>query len=167
LRYWLLKSEPDEFGIADLAKAKGRTTPWFGVRNYQARNFMRDQMHIGDRAFFYHSSCPEPGIAGVVEITGEAYPDATQFDRKSPYHDPKAVPDAPRWLNVDVTLIEKLRFVPLAELRAHPELARMRILQRGNRLSVTPVDPAEWTFVLKLAKRKARRAVPSGRPGGR
>jgi predicted RNA-binding protein with PUA-like domain len=155
MRYWLLKSEPDEFSIDDLAAAKGRTTPWFGVRNYQARNFMRDQMHVGDRAFFYHSSCPEPGIAGIVEVTGEAYPDATQFDRKSPYHDPKATRDVPRWFNVDVTLIEKLRFVPLALLRAHPELARMRILQRGNRLSVTPVDPAEWQVVLKLAQRKA------------
>ena len=154
LRYWLLKSEPDEFSIDDLAAAKGRTTPWFGVRNYQARNFMRDQMRIGDRAFFYHSSCPEPGIAGVVEISAQAYPDATQFDRKSPYFDAKATRDAPRWFNVDVTLVEKLRFVPLAELRAHAELGRMRILQRGNRLSVTPVDPAEWALVLKLAKRK-------------
>ncbi len=153
MRYWLLKSEPDEFSIDDLAAAKNRTIPWFGVRNYQARNFMRDQMRLGDRAFFYHSSCPEPGIAGIVEVTAQAYPDATQFDRKSPYYDPKATPDAPRWFNVDVTLVEKLRFVPLTELRAHAELARMRILQRGNRLSVTPVDPAEWKFVLKLAKR--------------
>ena len=156
MRYWLLKSEPDEFSIDDLAAAKGRTTAWFGVRNYQARNFMRDQMRVGDRAFFYHSSCPEPGIAGIAEITGQAYPDATQFDKKSPYHDPKALRDAPRWFNVDVTLVEKLRFVPLYELRAHAELARMRILQRGSRLSVTPVDPAEWTFVVKLAKREAR-----------
>jgi predicted RNA-binding protein with PUA-like domain len=154
VRYWLLKSEPDEFSIDDLAAAPGRTTPWFGVRNYQARNFMRDQMHVGDRAFFYHSSCPEPGIAGVVEITGDAHPDATQFDRKSPYYDAKATRDAPRWVNVDVTLVEKLRLVPLAELRAQSALERMRILQRGNRLSVTPVDPAEWTYVVKLAKRK-------------
>jgi len=154
MRYWLLKSEPDEFSIDDLAAAKGRTTPWFGVRNYQARNFMRDQMRLGDRAFFYHSSCAEPGIAGIVEITGQAYPDATQFDKKSPYHDPKAARDAPRWFNVDVSLLEKTRFIPLSELRTHAELARMRILQRGNRLSVTPVDPAEWKFVLKLAGRK-------------
>ena len=153
--YWLLKSEPDEFSIDDLAAAKKRTTSWFGVRNYQARNFMRDQMQVGDRAFFYHSSCPEPGIAGVVEITAQPYPDATQFERKSPYFDPKATRDAPRWISVDVTLTEKLRFVPLTELRTHAELARMRILQRGNRLSVTPVDPAEWAFVVKLAKRKA------------
>ena len=155
MRYWLLKSEPDEFSIDDLAAAKKRTTSWFGVRNYQARNFMRDQMQLGDRAFFYHSSCPEPGIAGVVEITAQAYPDATQFERKSSYFDPKASRDAPRWISVDVTLTEKIRFVPLSELRTHAELARMRILQRGSRLSVTPVDPAEWAFVLKLAKRKA------------
>jgi len=155
MRYWLMKSEPDEFSIDDLAAAKGRTTPWFGVRNYQARNFMRDQMRVRDRAFFYHSSCPEPGIAGVAEVTAQAYPDATQFDRKSPYFDPKAMRDAPRWFNVDVTFVEKLRLVSLAELRSHPELERMRILQRGNRLSITPVDPAEWAFVLKIAKRKA------------
>ena len=155
MRYWLMKSEPDEVSIDDLAAAKGRTTPWFGVRNYQARNFMRDQMRVGDRAFFYHSSCPEPGIAGVAEVTAQAYPDATQFDRKSPYFDPKAMRDAPRWFNVDVTFVEKLRLVSLAELRSHPELERMRILQRGNRLSITPVDPAEWAFVLKIAKRKA------------
>ena len=155
MRYWLLKSEPDEFSIDDLAAAKGRTTAWFGVRNYQARNFMRDQMRIGDRAFFYHSSCPEPGIAGIVEITAQAYPDATQFDRKSPYYDAKATRDAPRWVCVDVTLIGKLRFVSLVELRKHAELARMRILQRGNRLSVTPVDPAEWAFVANLARNRA------------
>ena len=155
MRYWLLKSEPDEFSIDDLAAAKKQTTSWFGVRNYQARNFMRDQMKKGDRAFFYHSSCPEPGIAGTVEITAQAYPDATQFDKKSPYYDPKALREAPRWISVDVTLTEKLRLISLTELRTHPELANMRILQRGNRLSVTPIDPAEWAFVLKLAKRKA------------
>ena len=155
MRHWLMKSEPDEFSIDDLAAAKGRTTPWFGVRNYQARNFMRDQMRVRDRAFFYHSSCPEPGVAGVAEVTAQAYPDATQFDKKSPYFDPKAMRDAPRWFNVDVTFVEKLRLVSLAELRSHPELERMRILQRGNRLSITPIDPAEWAFVLKIAKRKA------------
>ena len=154
MRYWLMKSEPDEFSIDDLAQAKNKTTSWYGVRNYQARNFMRDQMQLGDRAFFYHSSCPEPGIAGTVEITARAYPDATQFDKKSPYYDPKALRDAPRWTSVDVKLTEKLRLISLPELRAHAELANMRILQRGNRLSVTPIDPAEWAFVLKLAKRK-------------
>ena len=155
MRYWLMKSEPDEFSIDDLAAAKNRTTSWYGVRNYQARNFMRDQMRVGDTAFFYHSSCPEPGIAGTAEITAEAYPDATQFDRKSPYFDAKATRDTPRWISVDVTLIDKLRLVSLAELRAQPELAGMRLLQRGNRLSVMPVDPAEWTFILKLARRKS------------
>jgi predicted RNA-binding protein with PUA-like domain len=154
MRYWLMKSEPDEFSIDDLAAAKNRTTAWFGVRNYQARNFMRDQMKVGDRAFFYHSSCPEPGIAGIAEVSAAAYPDATQFDRKSPYYDAKSTREAPRWMNVDVRFLEKTRLIALAELRAHRELAHMRILQRGNRLSITPVDPAEWAFVLKLAKKK-------------
>jgi predicted RNA-binding protein with PUA-like domain len=155
MRYWLMKSEPDEFSIDDLVAARNKTTPWFGVRNYQARNFMRDQMRLGDRAFFYHSSCPEPGIAGIVEVSAQAYPDATQFDRKSPYFDPKSVRDAPRWVNVDVKFVEKSRLVSLAELRLRPELERMRVLQRGNRLSVMPVDPAEWAFVLRLMKKKA------------
>ena len=154
MRYWLLKSEPDEFSIDDLAKAKGRTTPWFGVRNYQARNFMRDQMTVGDRAFFYHSSCPEPGIAGTAEIVSVAYADATQFDRKSPYYDAKSTREAPRWVNVDVKFLAKLRFVSLVELRANPRLATMRVLQRGNRLSITPVDPAEWVLVMNLGARK-------------
>ena len=154
MRYWLMKSEPDEFSIDDLARAKNQSTPWFGVRNYQARNFMRDQMKVGDRAFFYHSSCPEPGIAGIVEISAPAYPDATQFDRKSPYFDAKSTKYAPRWVNVDVKFLEKTRLVSLAELRSDPALARMRVLQRGNRLSITPVDPAEWTHVVKLAKRR-------------
>jgi predicted RNA-binding protein with PUA-like domain len=152
VRYWLMKSEPDEFSIDDLAAAKKQTTSWFGVRNYQARNFMRDQMKVGDLAFFYHSSCPEPGIAGIVEISAPAHADTTQFDRKSPYYDAKSTRDAPRWVCVDVTLKKKLRLVSLAELRAHRELASMRVLQRGNRLSITPVDPAEWAFIGKLAR---------------
>jgi predicted RNA-binding protein with PUA-like domain len=142
-----MKSEPDEFSIDDLAAAPDRTTPWFGVRNYQARNYMRDQMRVGDRAFFYHSSCPEPGIAGIVEVSAAAYPDASQFDRKSEYYDPESKRAEPRWLNVDVKLVKKTRLVPLAELRAHRELADMRTLQRGNRLSITPVSPAEWRFI--------------------
>jgi predicted RNA-binding protein with PUA-like domain len=154
MRYWLMKSEPDEFSIDDLAAAKNQTTPWFGVRNYTARNFMRDQMRVGDRVFFYHSSCPEPGIAGIAEVSSTAYPDATQFDKKNPHYDPKSSRDAPRWVNVDVKFVEKTRLVSLAELREHPELARMRVLQRGNRLSITPVDPKEWAFVQKLAKRR-------------
>jgi len=154
MRYWLMKSEPDEVSIDDLAATPKRTIAWFGVRNYQARNFMRDQMQLGDLAFFYHSSCPEPGIAGIVRVSKLAYPDASQFDRKSPYYDAKSLRDAPRWLNVDVTLVEKTRLVPLAELRARPELAGMRVLQRANRLSITPVAPEEWKFITgKLLRR--------------
>src|SRR5437667_9060875 len=147
MRHWLMKSEPDEVSIEDLAAMPKKTIAWFGVRNYQARNFMRDQMQVGDLAFFYHSSCPEPGIAGVVRISKAAYADASQFDRHSPYYDPKATRAAPRWFNVEVTLVEKTRLVPLAELRAQRELAAMRLLQRGNRLSITPVEPGEWKFI--------------------
>jgi predicted RNA-binding protein with PUA-like domain len=157
MQHWLMKSEPDEFSIDDLARSPQRTTAWFGVRNYQARNFMRDQMKLGDRAFFYHSSCPEPGIAGIAEVVRTAYPDASQFDRKSPYYDPKSTRAAPRWLNVDMRLVEKTPFVALEELRAHRELAGMRTLRPGNRLSITPVTPAEWAFITKrLMKNEAR-----------
>ena len=155
MRYWLMKSEPDEFSIDDLAKARGQTTSWFGVRNYQARNFMRDEMKVGDLAFFYHSTCPEPGIAGIVSISAPAHPDTSQFDPKSPYYDSKSTRDAPRWLNVDVKLVEKTRLVTLDELRAEPALKDMVTLRRGNRLSITPVTPAEWKAVLALAKRKS------------
>ena len=155
MRYWLMKSEPDELSIDDLARAPKQTTPWFGVRNYVARNFMRDDMKLGDWAFFYHSSCPEPGIAGIVEVSALAYPDASQFDRKSPYFDAKATRAAPRWFNVDVKFVEKLRFISLAELRAQPKLANLVTLKRGNRLSITPVDAADWNFIVKLAKNKA------------
>jgi len=147
MNYWLMKSEPGEFSIDDLARAARQTTPWIGVRNYQARNFMRDQMHKGDRLFFYHSSCAEPGIAGIAEVVSDAYPDATQFERKSPYFDPKATREAPRWFNVEVKLVRKATLIGLAELRRHRELAGMRILTRGNRLSITPVEPEEWAFI--------------------
>ena len=150
MRYWLMKSEPAEFSIDDLVRAAKNTTPWFGVRNYQARNFMRDQMRLGDLAFFYHSSCEVPGIAGIVEIARLAYPDATQFDRKSSYFDPKATRDNPRWFNVEIRLVKKTRLVPLSELRDYPRLAGMQLLQRGNRLSITPVDPAEWKFIMGI-----------------
>src|SRR5512134_2572260 len=143
-----MKSEPHVFGIDDLAAAPRKTTAWWGVRNYQARNFMRDDMQRGDLAFFYHSSCSEPGIAGIVKIPRLAYPDATQFDPASEYFDPVATPDQPRWLNVDVTLVKKTRLVSIQELRAHSELAGMRVLQRGNRLSITPVEPAEWELIV-------------------
>ena len=152
VRYWLMKSEPGEFSIDDLARAPRMTTPWVGVRNYQARNFMRDDMRVGDRAFFYHSSCAEPGIAGIVEISRLAYPDATQFDPKSAYYDAKSPRDAPRWLHVDVKLVRKIRLVTLPMLRASAGLDDMVVLRRGNRLSITPVTPAEWKVVEKLAK---------------
>jgi predicted RNA-binding protein with PUA-like domain len=156
MRYWLMKSEPDEVSIDDLARAPKQTIPWFGVRNYQARNYMRDEMKVGDLAFFYHSSCAEPGIAGIVEVTKAAYPDASQFDRKSPYYDAKAVPDAPRWMNVEVTFREKTPLIGLAQLRGDPALDGMLLLKRGNRLSITPVTPAEWNHIARLAKRLAR-----------
>jgi predicted RNA-binding protein with PUA-like domain len=151
MRYWLMKSEPDEFSIDDLVRAKQQTTPWFGVRSYQARNFMRDDMQLGDRALFYHSSCPEPGVAGIVEVSRLAYPDASQFDPKSPYYDAKSTRDTPRWLNVDVKFVRKTRLIPLSELRETRGLEDMVTLRRGNRLSITPVTPAEWRIVEKLA----------------
>ncbi len=154
MRFWLMKSEPDEFSIDDLARVRGQTTPWFGVRNYPARNFMRD-MRVGEQAFFYHSSCPQPGIAGIVKIVQMAYPDATQFDAKGKYYDAKATREAPRWFNVDVKLVEKTRLVPLAELRAQRALADMVTLRRGNRLSITPVTAAEWKLVARLAAASA------------
>lgn len=152
MRYWLMKSEPDEFSIDDLDRARARTTSWFGVRNYQARNYMRDEMKVGDLAFFYHSSCAEPGIAGIVEVVRAAHPDVTQFDPTSDYFDPKSTRENPRWINVDVKLREKTRLIRLEELRTHPELSGMVILRRGNRLSITPVTTVEWKFVLRLAK---------------
>ena len=153
MRYWLMKSEPAEFSIDDLARAPRRASAWFGVRNYQARNFMRDQMQMGDQVLFYHSSCPEPGIAGLAEICANAYPDETQFDRNSKYYDAKATRDHPRWVSVDVKFVRKTKLLGLAELREHRQLAGMRLLARGNRLSITPVDPDEWKLITtKLLK---------------
>jgi predicted RNA-binding protein with PUA-like domain len=149
MKHWLMKSEPNEFSIDDLVKAPKKSTPWFGVRNYQARNFMRDQMRVGDAVFFYHSSCPEPGIAGFAEVSSTAYPDDTQFDKKGKYYDPAATAEAPRWFLVDVKLVKKTPLISLTELRQHRELESMRILQKGNRLSITPVDPREWNFITK------------------
>jgi predicted RNA-binding protein with PUA-like domain len=151
MRYWLMKSEPDAYSIGDLQKDK--TTHWNGVRNYQARNFMRDQMALGDKVFFYHSNCEDPGIVGIAEVSKLAYPDESQFDKKSKYYDPESSRDDPRWLNVDIRFVQKIRPIGLAELRRHEQLARMRILQRGNRLSITPVDPAEWKFIMRLAEK--------------
>lgn len=155
MRYWLMKSEPDEASIDDALAAKGSTVAWTGVRNYQARNFMRDDMRVGDGVLFYHSSCAEPGIAGLAEVASAAYPDPTQFDRKSPYYDPKSGPENPRWLLVDVKAIKKTRLFGLPELREQSELEDMIILRRGNRLSITPVTTAEWNFIInKLIPRK-------------
>jgi predicted RNA-binding protein with PUA-like domain len=148
--YWLMKSEPDEFSIDDLARAPRKTTPWFGVRNYQARNYMRDLMKVGDGVLFYHSSCPEPGIAGIARVASTAYPDDSQFDRKSPYYDAKSRPEEPRWMLVDVALVKKTRLMPLDEMRGYRELQDMVTLRRGNRLSITPVAPHEWRFILEI-----------------
>ena len=150
MRYWLMKSEPGDVSIDDLAALPEQTVAWYGVRNYQARNFMRDQMQIGDGVLYYHSNCAVPGIAGIARVSSAAYPDATQFKRNSKYLDPKATPETPRWFNVDVQLVKKIGFIPLAELRRHPQLERMRILQRGNRLSITPLDPSEWKFIVTV-----------------
>ena len=147
--YWLMKSEPAEFSIDDLVKAPRKTTPWFGVRNYQARNYMRDVMRVGDGVLFYHSSCDVPGIAGVARVASKPYPDASQFDRKSEYYDAKSKREEPRWMLVDVALERKTRLMPLEEMRTYPQLADMVVLKRGNRLSITPVTQREWKFILK------------------
>jgi predicted RNA-binding protein with PUA-like domain len=152
MRYWLMKSEPTDVSIDDLAKMPNQTVDWYGVRNYQARNFMRDQMNIGDGVLFYHSNCETPGIAGIAEVSSRAYPDRLQFIKGHKYYDEKATPETPRWLNVDVKLVRKTRLLSLKEMRETPELANLRILQRGNRLSITPVDPKDWSFILDLLK---------------
>ena len=148
MRYWLMKSEPSDVSIDDLAGMPDQSVAWYGIRNYQARNFMRDQMQVGDKVLFYHSSCAEPGIAGLAEVSRLAYPDETQFDMRNKYFDAKATRETPRWMNVDVRLVRKTRLMPLHEIRATPTLANMRILQKGNRLSITPVDPREYATIL-------------------
>jgi predicted RNA-binding protein with PUA-like domain len=150
MAYWLMKSEPADVSVDDLAGMAKKTVAWYGVRNYQARNFMRDEMKAGDGVLFYHSSCPEPGVVGLAEVASNAYPDATQFDKKSKYFDEKSTREEPRWMNVDVKLIKKTRLLSLDQMRAAPSLATMRVLQRGNRLSITPVTAAEWKAVLAL-----------------
>lgn len=150
MAYWLMKSEPSECSIDDLAAAPKQTVPWFGVRNYQARNFMRDQMRVGDGVLFYHSSCPEPGVAGLAEVVSGAYPDETQFDPKSHYFDPKSTHENPRWQLVDVKLVRKTPLLPLKRMRDEPKLETMILLRPGNRLSITPVTPAEWRTVVAL-----------------
>jgi predicted RNA-binding protein with PUA-like domain len=150
MNHWLMKSEPDECSIDDALAAPKRLTPWTGVRNYQARNYMRDQMRVGDGVLFYHSSCPEPGVAGLAEVASEAYVDASQFDRKSPYYDAKSQRAAPRWFCVDVRALKKTRLMPIAELHAQPALKQMLTLRPGNRLSITPVTAAEWKRICSL-----------------
>ena len=154
MKYWLLKSEPSTFGIDDLAKSKGKTAAWDGVRNYQARNFLRDDMKKGDLAFFYHSSCEVPGIAGVVSVVRDAYPDATAFKKGHHHYDEGSDPKNPRWYVVDVRLDRKFaRVVTLDELRKHADkLKDLLILKRGNRLSVTPVTKSDWQFILSLVE---------------
>ena len=143
MRYWLMKSEPDEVSIDDALAAPSQTVAWTGVRNYQARNFMRDTMQIGDGVLFYHSSCPEPGIAGLAEVASTPYPDETQFDPRSVYYDAKATRETPRWMLVDVRALRKTRLLSLAEMRATPALESMVVLQKGSRLSITPPSSQE------------------------
>ena len=150
MRYWLMKSEPTDVSIDDLAVLPDQTVDWYGVRNYQARNFMRDAMKVGDGVLFYHSNCDVPGIAGICEVSSLAYPDRLQFIKGHKYYDEKATQETPRWFNVDVKLIRKTRLLSLKELRATPELESLRILQRGNRLSITPIDAQEWAFIINL-----------------
>jgi predicted RNA-binding protein with PUA-like domain len=149
-RHWLMKIEPDECSIDDLARQPGQTVLWTGVRNYQARNFMRDQMQVGDGVLYYHSSCPQPGIAGLATIASAVRADPTQFDPESPFFDPKASPDKPRWLALDVKLDKPTRLLGLAEMREQPQLASMAVLQRGSRLSITAVTADEWRAVVAL-----------------
>jgi predicted RNA-binding protein with PUA-like domain len=148
-QYWLMKSEPSEVSVDDALAEKGATVAWTGVRNYQARNFMRDGMRLGDGVLFYHSSCAEPGIVGVARVASAAYPDPTQFDPSSPYFDPKATDASPRWQLVDVQVLQKTRNLTLAELRDTAELEDLLLLKKGSRLSITPVEPRHWRIILE------------------
>lgn len=148
--YWLMKSEPSEVSVDDALAAPRATVPWTGVRNYQARNFMRDTMRVGDGVLFYHSSCAEPGVVGIAQVASAAYADPTQFDPQSPYFDAASQPDAPRWLLVDVQVLRKTRNLTLAELRADAALQDLLVLKKGSRLSITPVEPRHWQHLLQL-----------------
>ena len=153
MRYWLMKSEPSVFTIEELENTPTKTVDWIptkGIRNYQARNFMRDDMSLGDLAFFYQSNCDSPGIVGIMEITKLAYPDPLQFLKNNKYYDPKSTPENPRWLNVDVTLVKKLPLIELKKLRNYSELKDMMILRKGNRLSITPVTHDEWSLITTI-----------------
>lgn len=147
-QYWLMKSEPDDCSIDDALAAHDATVPWTGVRSFQARNFMRDQMKVGDGVLFYHSSCPQPGVVGVARVASDTRPDPTQFDPKSPYYDADSKADKPRWLLLDVQALRKTRLLSLPEMRATPELADMIVLRRGNRLSITPVEEKHWKLIV-------------------
>lgn len=151
MRYWLMKSEPDEVSFDDVLNAPDKTVAWFGVRNYQARNFMRDQMEVGDGVLFYHSSCAVPGVAGIARVASTPYPDASQFDASSHYFDPKATRENPRWISVDVQATGQGRYLPLTALRGVPELEDMVLLQKGSRLSISPVTPGQWKKILDMA----------------
>ena len=148
-QFWLMKSEPSEVSVDDALAAPDSTVPWTGVRGFQARNFMVKEMRVGDGVLFYHSSCAEPGIVGIAEVASEAYPDPTQFDQKSHYYDPASKPESPRWKMVDVKVLRKTRNLTLPELRSIPELADLVVLRRGNRLSITPVEPRHWQLILE------------------
>lgn len=150
-KYWLLKTEPSVFSFEDLMKAPARTTHWDGVRNYQARNFLRDEMKIGDGVFIYYSSTDEPGVAGIAEVVREGYPDPSAFDKKDPHYDPASKHESPTWFVVDIRGVKKLpSYVTLSQMRGVKALQGMRLLQRGNRLSVTPVTQKEWDVVCAL-----------------
>jgi predicted RNA-binding protein with PUA-like domain len=146
--YWLMKSEPAEVSVDDALAAPNATVPWTGVRNYQARNFMRDRMRVDDGVLFHHSSCAEPGIVGIGRVASTPYPDPTQFDRKSPYYDPASKLEEPRWLLVDVQVLRKIPNLTLTQMRSRPELADMLVLKKGNRLSITPVEPKHWKAIV-------------------
>ncbi len=156
MRYWLMKSEPDEVSFDDVLAAPEQTVAWFGVRNYQARNFMRDAMSVGDGVLFYHSSCAVPGVAGIAEVASTPYPDASQFDPASHYFDPKATQENPRWISVDVRAVEQGRYLPLTEMRGIPALDDMVLLQKGSRLSISPVTGVQWNAIVKLLREGRR-----------
>ncbi|XYJ12707.1 EVE domain-containing protein [Telluria sp. B2] len=153
MRYWLMKSEPDEVSFDDVLAAPGQTVAWFGVRNYQARNFMRDAMQPGDGVLFYHSSCAVPGVAGIAQVASGPYPDASQFDSAGKYFDPTATREQPRWISVDVKAVEQGRYLPLSEMRAIPELEDMVLLQKGSRLSISPVTTSQWNRILEWIRK--------------
>ncbi len=153
MNYWLMKSEPDEYSIDDLRTAPNQTEMWHGIRNYQARNFIRDDLRIGDLIFYYHSSCKVPGVVGIAEVTSEAYPDPTQFNPESAFYDPKSTQETPRWMSIDIRFVEKLKqVIPLTLIKSQPHLADMYLVSKGSRLSVQPVSDEQWQAVLRLSR---------------